>query len=284
MTASVYSCDACGCSISGYGMGMFSAFHNNFFGLNWQLSKFESTSGHGNSTDYFNTVEISGQYFLSDKFKILFNQPFRINRRVSGNSTNGLNGISDTRIVGSYSFFKNESISENLKIFFDLGAGIKIPVGNYNSHLHDLNLPENFNIGNGSWGLVFQPNAVLSYNETGVVISAVFQYYTKSSSKYKFGNQLSTQLLFYWSTDIFESLRITPFAGLNSEMVGEDIYANGNPVPNTGGLGTYLTTGTNLKTGDWLIGLSYLNPIAVNYSSGSVNAGSRVSFQLSYIF
>ena len=67
-------------------------------------------------------------------------------------------------------------------------------------------------------------------------------------------------------------------------MVGEDIYANGNPVPNTGGLGTYLTTGTNLKTGDWLIGLSYLNPIAVNYSSGSVNAGSRVSFQLSYIF
>jgi hypothetical protein len=284
MTQSTYSCDACGCSISGYGMGMFSSYHNNFISLNWQLSKFNSAPGHGNSIDYFNTLEISVQYFLSDKFKILLSQPIKVNRRISSSGTDGLSGLSDTRITASYSFFKNEKITEESKLFLDFGAGIKLPAGNFNPHLHDLNLPENFNLGNGSWGFLFQPNAVLSFKDVGIVLSAVYQAYTKSSSDYKFGNQMTGQSLIYWSGELFDNFTVTPFGGINSEWAGEDKYANGNTVHATGGNGLFAVSGLNVKTGDWLAGVSYLHPLSTNYSGGAVDASGRLNAQLSYIF
>ena len=280
-----YSCDACGCSINGGGVGLLASYKSNFVGISWSNTKFIGVQGHGSGgTDIFNNIELSVRYHFSARFKMQLNQPYRFNTRKVGESTNGVQGISDTRIVGSYTLLKNLQIGESAKLFFELGAGVKLPTGAYDKDLRDSNLPENFNIGNGSWGYLFQPNILLSRKSAGLVINGNFQYNKATKDGYKFGNQFSSQLLFFWDKLLDNGFSIVPNSGVYFEKITSDRYAYGAKTPGTGGKGLFLSTGLNLKHQNWNLGFSYVLPMDQSYSDGSVDAKGRMNCQISYIF
>ena len=279
------ACDACGCSISGNGMGMLTAFRNNFIGIGWQQTSFHGDPNHGDGAkDYLHTVELSVRYHFTDRLKVLLNQPFRINQRSIEGETRSISGISDTRIVASYTFLNRKKIGKNARIFFELGGGLKLPVGKYDADLHETDLPENFNIGNGSWGYIVQPNLVLNHKNTGLVIGGLYQYFGKTSEGYRFGSQLSTQVLAFHSFKLSEKIKLLPNAGLNAEWITEDRFANEKTVTGTGGQGVFATAGINLKSNNFIMGVAYAQPISQDYSHGEVTAKGRISCQFSYIF
>ena len=61
-----YSCDACGCSINGGGVGLLSSYKNNFVSLPWSNARFIGVAGHGaGGIDVFSNLELSARYNLA---------------------------------------------------------------------------------------------------------------------------------------------------------------------------------------------------------------------------
>jgi len=282
---SATACDACGCSISGNGMGILTAFRSNFIGLSWQRSTFQGLPGHGGGgTDYFHTVELSARYHFTDRWKVLVNQPYRINQRKLEGETDGIQGLSDTRIVASYTILNRKKLGDETSLFFELGGGVKLPTGKYNPDLHETDLPENFNIGNGSWGYILQPNLVLNHKKSGLVFGGLYQYFGKTDNGYRFGSQLSTRLLAFNEVKLSDKITLLPNAGLSAEWIVEDQFFNDKTVTGTGGSGVFANAGINLKSEKFLFGVTYAQPISQSYSHGEVEAKGRIACQFSYIF
>lgn len=283
---SALACDACGCSIGGNGIGLLSNYRTNYIGIGWQLTQFQSTPGFGlGSEDQFHTLELSLRYHLSARFKVLVHQPYRINRRLnSDQTTQQLNGISDTRIVGAYTLLRDVKLGTRTNLFWEVGAGLKLPLGTYNPHNHDVNLPENFNIGNGSWGYLFQSSFVLTHGKAGLALNTAYQHNSPSRSDYQFGHQWTGQALAFAEVNLGPRLQLVPNAGLSLENITTDKHANGKDVSGTGGQGTFLSGGLNVKAGNWIIGAAASVPVAHNYSHGEVEANTRISTQILFTF
>ena len=158
----LFACDACGGGTCSNGFGMLSAYRNNVVGLGTGMSSYESAIEYdGTSEAYFYTTEFYCQYYVNDRIKLTLNQPLRRNVRMQEGEKSVLQGLADTRIAVNYLVLREAKIGQKMKLFLEAGVGLKTPIGRYNANLFDNNLPENFNIGNGSWGMILQQNAVL---------------------------------------------------------------------------------------------------------------------------
>lgn len=280
----VFGCDACGCNVGGSNIGLLTGFRNNTIGLSWQQASFAASPEHGTGTaDQFNTFELSFRYQLGARFKILAYQPYRLNIRNSPEGNGRLSGLSDTRIAGSYVLWNQAPVGTS-KLYLEAGAGVKLPVGKYDAHLHDKTLPENFNLGNGSWGYLAQANAVLSWAKSGIFAGGTYQFNQATHNGYHFGNQFNAQALYFLQQPVKNIGQIIPFGGIQFENISHDKYANGKNVPGTGGTGALATIGFQFKIDYFLAGVSYAYPVYQTYSNSEVDAKGRTSIQLSYIF
>ncbi|HMQ64398.1 MAG TPA: hypothetical protein PKE06_27185 [Flavilitoribacter sp.] len=280
-----FSCDACGCSITGSGVGMLVSYRNNFAGLSWFSTPYQASPDHGfGSKDRFQTLEFAFRFHIASRLKLLINQPYRINARTLDGETEQVSGISDTRIMGAYTLFRDVRLGARNKLFLEVGAGIKAPLGRYDAHIHDQELPENFNLGNGSWAGLLQANLVVTRQNSGLLAAGTYQYNTATAAGYRFGRQVSGQLIGFREIALGRMVSLIPNAGLTAEWVSDDHYANGNIVPGTSGSGLFASGGVNLKFNNFYIGASFAQPLAQDYSHGEVIAKSRVSCQVSYLF
>ena len=279
------ACDACGCSVGGSGMGLLTAYKNNYVGIGWQWSSFTASSEYeSNTKDNFHILQLSARYYIVDKFKVQLSLPFRFNIRQSLGEKTSLNGISDARLLGSYILLQDTKVGNKSRLFIELGAGIKFPTGKYDAHIHDKNLPENFNMGNGSFGFIVEPNLVFTFGKTGLVLGGSYTHHAKSRSKYRFGHQLQSQLIVFFEKNVSPAVKIVPNVGVKTEWITQDVHANGKAVHATGGTGAFASVALNLKGKAWLAGVSYAHPFLGKYSDGEVDVGGRVACQVSYIF
>ncbi|MGB0983016.1 MAG: hypothetical protein ACPG19_03185 [Saprospiraceae bacterium] len=278
------ACDVCGCSVNGTGLGLISAYRYNFVGMNWQFASFEGSLLHGSgSIDHFHTAELAVRYHFTDNFKILVNQPFKFNTRYLDEEVNQLNGLGDTRVLANYTFLKDKKIGI-FDIYAELGAGAQLPLGQYDSDLHSKDLPENFNAGRGSWAGIVQPNIILTKGNMGLIFNGSYQYNLATETGYRFGNQMTGQLLYFYRKDVNERLNVTPYGGVVGERIAQDIYSNDVLVGGTSGKGVFGSVGVNVKMKDFLISAGYSIPLWQLYSLNEVNAKSRITAQVSYIF
>ncbi len=279
-----YACDVCGCSISGTGLGLVSAYRYNFISMSWQLTPFEGSRFHGaGSYDQFHTLELSMRYHFTTDFKLLVHQPYKLNFRNTNDELSNLEGIGDTRILANYTILRDKKIG-GVNLYMELGAGAQLPVGKYDSNLHSKDLPENFNIGKGTWSFIFQPNIILNKNNFGLIMNGTYQRNAVSKSGYQFGNQVSGQALFYYRKDLKNELALTPYLGILGESIAQDHFDDGALVSGTSGKGLFLTTGINLKWKSLLFSTAYTPPLSQMYSLNEVSAKSRYMGQISFIF
>lgn len=279
------ACDACGCSILGQPAGLLSEYRKSFLSIGWSRSGFSSTPGIGEgSSDVFHTMDLTFRYFLSDRLSAGLYQPFRINTRSTGQTQQTISGLSDTRLNVNYTFFKQDDTAKPWEIYLDIGAGFILPTGKYDAHLHDHDLPENFNPGNGSFGASILQTSSVSYKSAGVVLKNSWTQFAETSNGYTFGSQWSGNLLIFLDLPFDSMSSILPMAGIQVESVGSDLYANGNHVHGTGGDGVFFTPGCQFKFKDWLCTFQYALPLSADYSDGEVKADNRISVQLTHLF
>ncbi|MDQ3016614.1 MAG: hypothetical protein M3R25_07850 [Bacteroidota bacterium] len=68
-------------------------------------------------------------------------------------------GFVDLGINYAFSFTQQKPIGKSFSMDLDGGLGISFPVGKYDSKIHYRDLPENFNPGNGSFGISVAHNS-----------------------------------------------------------------------------------------------------------------------------
>jgi hypothetical protein len=285
--SAVNACDACGCTVSGLGIGLMTDYRSNFIRLSYFETRFNSNPEHGhhNSTDVFSRMDVSVRYSFArlPKLRFIGHLPYGRNRRNSNDTESTVHGFSDVKFLLNYTLLNGRTKNDKASFYVEAGGGINLPTGKYDGDIADKNLPENFNIGNGSLGYIFQLNSVLSNDVLGLLINNNYQLNNEVEDGYHFGNQFSSQLTAFKELPI-GNLGFIPNVGLLYEKIASDEYSNGNNVPETGGEGLFFSSAINFKTDEWLAGVSYSLPIDQHYSSGVIDAGRKLAFHFSYLF
>lgn len=282
LTQYSYACEACGCS-STMGFDLSYNFRSNSISVIYSRNAFESNLGRAiELKDQFTTMSLNGRYYVNDKIALLAVMPYHSNQRTDLESKQSISGIGDTRFLASYKLI--DSNKESKKIYFDVGLGVKLPTGRYNAKIHDTNLPENFNIGNGSVGLLGQFNFLYTIKNWTMGISDIYAYHLESRSGYLFGNQNIFQLNFSRRIELNKTVQLIPTIGLLSEVILKDTYAAGLEVNHSGGQGLFGNMNIGVRLKNFYLGASYSPSLTSNYNNDEVIANSRMTMQLNYFF
>ncbi len=283
---SANACDVCGAGANNMGIGLLTNFRSNFIRMGYFQSSFTSNFEHDYSVkDRFEQIDLTIRYSLgkNNRWKAMASLPFGKNSRTTHDENQIERGMADCRFNVNYVLLNNLKVGENAMLYVEAGTGLSIPTGKFDSSIHDRNLPENFNIGRGALGYIFQLNSVLSNGKNGVVLSANYQINSATETGYRYGNQLTSQLTLFRELPL-KQLKLIPNLGLNFEKITKDKYTNNNTVPGTGGNGLFLSSSVNIKTEKWLTGFSYAIPLADKYSDSEVKAKGRIVCHVSYLF
>lgn len=279
------ACDACGSSIMGQQPGLLSAYRKSFVSMGWSQSLYHSVQGAGEgSTDLFNTMDFTFQHFLTNRWSVGLYQPYRINTRTTGATQTAVSGLADTRLNVNYTFYEQNDTFKPIEAYLGIGAWLILPTGVYDPDIHNQNLPENFNPGNGSLGMQLQQTCSFSYRSLGMLLKNNWTYFSETKTDYRYGRQWAGSLLLFWDYPVDSILSIVPMAGIQMEVIGSDQYANGVDVHGTGGNGIYLPVGGQVKLKNWLCTFQYTLPLQNTYGSGEVDAGHRFNIQLTHLF
>lgn len=285
LTKEGVACDACGCSALGSGVGLLATFHQSTIGLQYNRAPFISSPSHGHSnSDYFHTVELVARIQLARRLKIQFSQPYRINTREHSWVKQTLQGLGDSRFNINYVLVDRNKANGAFSVYADAGLGIKAPSARFDKQLIDQNLPENFNLGTGSWAGIAQTNVGLNFQNSGLALTGTFQHNWHAEGGYQFGDQWSYSCYgFHQFYPVQNWMMLTPFGGLAGEWIAQDRQANSKYAPSTGGKGLFATIGVNIQVRKWLLGGSYSRPLKQAYSGNEILAKPKFSIQFSKI-
>lgn len=282
LTQYLYACEACGCS-SSMGFDLSYNFRSNSISVVYSKNAFESNLGRAfELKDHFNTISFNSRYYVSDKIAILAIIPFHSNQRIDVESQLVISGIGDARFLASYKLIDSNKASR--KIYFDVGLGVKLPTGRYNANIHESDLPENFNIGNGSVGIMGQFNFLYTLKNWTLGLSDIYTYHLESTSAYLFGNQNISQLNLSRRIELSKTVQLIPTIGVTSEVILNDVYASGIEVNHSGGQGLFGNMNVGLRFNNLYLGASYSPPLTSDYNNDEVIAKPRMTMQLNYFF
>lgn len=277
-------CNAGGLSSCG-STGLLTSLRNNSVGLRLMAVPFEtSTTSEDGYQDQFYVAEVSGRYQVSPRIRVSLQQPYRWNLRQQSSDDELLHGLADTRITGSYTLLDNKAMSDNSLIYWELGAGIKLPTGKYDQGIYYRDLPGNLNLGMGNLGYLLQSNLVFFHKKMGVAHTASTQLNGKSRDDYHFGHQLTSALTVFREIALSEEIKLTPFAGASVEVFGKNHLPSGNFAEGSGGHGWFGLIGLNAGFGNFQVGALTSRPFQQNYSQRAIVAKQRYSLEFTYFF
>lgn len=211
-------------------------------------------------------AEISARYQVSPRWKLALQQPYRWNVRQLPNETETLQGLADTRLTGSFAVLDNFTVGHNTMVYWELGAGVKLPTGKYDQSIYYRDLPGNLNLGMGNMGYLFLTNAVFYRNKYGLSMNAAFQYNGESRDGYQFGDQFTAGLTIFREFTFREKWKLVPFAGASMEKFGKNYLPSGNFAEGSGGEGWLALLGGNVRFDNLQLGLSASRPFHQNYA------------------
>lgn len=286
MVSSTYAHDSCACSGSKGGVGLLSNFRNNNLSLSWYQSAFRSTVGYGEPTqDRFSTVELSMRYLVHPRLSVSAFLPYQFNLRQEDNESISMNGLSDIRLNVDYIFVNNPCFSDKAKIYFDAGLGVQAPTGKYDALIEQQHLPDNFNPGRGSWAVGVRSTFIFTYSGFGVLVNGSYWKHGKTSTDMTFGEETNVGLWLFGDLKIKAGFKISPYLAVNFEKVNQNLGAEGFAIRGTGGEATMMSFGANVELNEqFIIGGAFLNPLQANYSDGEIEARSRMTLNLTYLF
>ncbi|GEM_PF-737691 len=285
----VNACDSCACSTSSMGMGLMTNFKSKFIRFAYFDTRFETKPEHNQkSMDVFLRSELAFRFVLlqNPRWRLSGQLPFVSNSRKDDHEVVRISGLGDIQLGTTYVLIDDKKMGEKTHLYFEVGLGLSFANASYSDDLHDLNLPQNFNLGRGAIGLTLQSNAILNLQDFGLAISANYLAPSRAKNRYQFGAQFSCGLSIFKEWSLGERFLLIPNMSLNYEHIAQDVYIHGSrkEVSGTGGRASFLSPSISLKMDRVLLAVTYSSPLRAYYSEGEVDALGRLACQVSYIF
>lgn len=279
-------CDVCGCSINGFGAGLLAVYRSNTVGIRaFNVPYIQDLTFEVPVEDEFQKVEFYFRYHLfKQKWIVTGNLPYVHNVRLDGPTTTILNGLGDIRANLHYALLDNIPAGKNAFLYWEIGTGIKLATGTYDKQIHQRELPENFNIGNGSLGYTLQSNAVYNRGKLGWVWNANYQFNAKTSDGYHFGNQWTTSSLVFYRLGVGAIHEVIPYIGVLFEKTEKDKDFYNVSAHGTGGKGLFFNSGINYKFMPFMVGASVSFPLSQKFALGEMKARPRLAIDFTFNF
>jgi hypothetical protein len=281
------ACNTCGCGVGNYHYGILPQSGENFVGVRYRYSSYKSTleASHAYSHSYetFKTAELWARFYPLKRLQAFVFVPFNFNERQEGTASKNLKGLGDVIISANYNLINTyDSADRFLKHNLLVGAGVKLPTGEYRKIENGLTVNQNFQLGTGSVDLLFNVIHTVRHNNMG--LNAEFSYNLNTTNKddYRFGNAARAGVTAFY---ILRSGPVTvmPNVGISGEFFKDNKQFD-IPFPDTGGWASLYNLGSEIYYRSVALGVSWTHPGRQALFNGNVEADDRVSAHVTVMF
>ena len=288
--SSVRACEACGCSIMFWDLGITPRFQSHQISLGWQYQAFNSFAsfpdlqkGQVGSQEQFYQLDLQTQWRLHQRWRLNISLPYSfLERSITADEAEWqMNGWSDpSALLQFVAIDQDEEASSTWRHRLSVGAGIKFPWGESNSIPESETVQANFRLGTGSTDAMLYLQYVLRKDKWGVSLDGLFSRNGENAEEYQYGHRASGHLNFF---GVFSAgkVGIMPSAGLYHEQAQMDVQRSYFR-SHTGGYYTFGQIGTQLFWPGFSAMLRYQLPLAQNWADGLTEAEARWALQVSY--
>lgn len=277
-------CDACGCSASGGSMGFSSMLNTNFIGVRYFNQNYKSSNGlYSNSPwyeEHFNTIQIWSRIPVTKNIQVSALIPYHFHSRETATGSQKISGLGDVTVLGMYQLFQTKKDSTFFNHNFQIGGGIKIPIGKFDA-TNNGSVNPSYQVGTGAWDYLLATEYVIKRKKFGLNAMLNYVIKTENQKKYRFGNQFNYAATLFWVHQ-GSKISVVPQVGVAGEVF-EDNYQYNQKVRNTAGDIFMGKIGFEVGQDKFSIGANAMLPINQNLTGGNVIANYRWSLNLNYI-
>lgn len=283
-----FACDVCGCSLSGFSMGLLPNLNNPFIGVRLSQAQFNSSTWHTGETKNFETSkdnyyrsDFVGRINLTERLKLNIQAPIVYNTMSSNHEDLETFGVGDPSLLFSLKILKDSLFkgAQNLM----LSSGVKFPLGNFTSQTDAGLINPNFQNGSGSFDFILNANYSYRKKIAGLNVESSYKMNTANKFEYKFGNQLNAAINNFY---FFETKKLAHlyYAGIYFEKANRHTIQKKN-IFNTGGYGMYSTIGTQIYLRNFRLGARCQLPLIQNfYTDNLTEINAKPRFEVDCIF
>ncbi|RYG41172.1 MAG: transporter [Chitinophagaceae bacterium] len=292
ISSEAFACDICGCGVGSYYTGILPEFNKKIFGIRYRYNSLLTHLAPGGNMSYlttkekFNTIDVWGGWTITKRIRLMGYIPFNINQQVNQGITRKHSGIGDIGLQGFYQVFDKRGASGKEFISHSLwmGAGVKLPTGDYKSSEKDESgqSANTFQLGTGSLDFTLNMMYDFRVQDFGVNTTASYKINTVNRDDYRYGNKLNTTLQAYYKIRVKNKFTVAPNAGMAYETAARD-EDNKLVADVTGGNILLYGAGAELTTNKIAIGANFQSPLSQQLAKGSVKANDRLMVHFSFM-
>lgn len=281
------ACNVCGCGVGTYHYGILPQFGKNFVGLRYRHSTFQSTldgsHAHQHSYETFRTAELWGRFYPVKRVQAFVFVPFNFNERQEGSVTKTLKGLGDVIISANYNIINTyDSTDRVFKHNLLIGAGLKLPTGEYRQIENGLTVNQNFQLGTGSVDVLLNVIHTVRRGNMGVNAELSYNINTTNKDEYRFGNAARAGLTMFYILRA-GSMTVMPNVGISGEFFRDNKQFD-QPFPDTGGWASLYNLGSEVYFRKIAVGFSWSRPGKQKLFNELVEANDRVSAHVTLMF
>lgn len=283
----VQACDACGCSLGGFNIGIIPQTENHFAGMKFSRSRFFAEMNHANqspeySHDNYYRWDFMGRFALSERLQLNLILPYLYNDMNGSHEATRLNGLGDPLALINYKLISQKATADDQWVHnLWMGTGLKAPLGKFEYSQTSQLVNPNFQLGTGSWDYLFTGNYMVSRNRIGMNMESIYKINSINSQEYRFGNQFNAQANLFYNIST-EKIQVIPYTGGYLERGAIHTFEGFQEV-NSGGIAVFANAGLQVQGKSLLLNLTYQHPMSQNYNSDkhvTIKAHERFSFTL----
>ncbi len=262
-----FACDVCSCGASN-STSFTGSLNSNYIGFSYNYLHFSFREGIVDNSpiadDYINTINILGQYFVTDKIQINTVIPYRLNKREASTGNISNDGIGDITVYGLIGLLSKQS-HHSLKV----GAGLKLPTGTFNLQRAIANQTSATQLGTGSLDIMLPVQYKVEIKDFTFDLNGTYFIKNKNEEDFKFGNQIQLNVNTSYAIGLRKNNSITPSIGLNYDhFKATERFEVVDK--RTSGYMTTVTFGARTNIKKVVVGLTYQVPIKQNLIKGEV--------------
>jgi hypothetical protein len=288
LTASeLVACNTCGCGVANYHYGILPQFQKNFIGMRYRYRSYVSTLEAGHSAPYsyetFQTTELWGRFYPMNKWQVFAFIPYNFNEKREEDKITYFEGLGDVVVSANYNLINTYDSAEsdwthNLLV----GAGVKLPTGQFRKIEDGLTVNQNFQLGTGSVDLLFNLIYTLRFKNSGLNAEFTYNHNTTNRDEYRFGNTSRSGLTAFFIPKT-GAVTLMPNAGASVETFKDNKQFK-QPFPDSGGWAMLYNAGVESYYKNFAVGVSYSHPGKQKLFNEKVRSNDRVSVHVTVMF
>lgn len=280
-------CNTCGCGVANYHYGILPQFQMNFIGLRYRYRSYNSELETGHLAPYsqetFQSTELWARFYPMKRLQAFVFIPYNFNERIEGEKMTTLRGLGDIVLSANYNILNTyDSTSSGLSHNLLVGAGLKLPTGQFRKIEDGLTVNQNFQLGTGSVDVLLSAIYTLRYKSVGINAEFTYNYNTTNRDEYRFGNTTRTAVNAFFVPKT-GAITLMPNAGVSVETFGDNRQYD-QMFADSGGHALLYNAGVEAYYQSIAVGVTYTSPGKQELFNGKVTAEDRVAIHVTYMF